>query len=498
MTTTRTVLALLLVTGLQACSTTMTGARMDTSPKGNLVGIPINMTRPQFEVAHIPGATAKDEDSTTITVKYVADYTRRYALNIDPNWLTSSGMGLTLGPEGQLVSMNSSSSSNATAIVQTVGKIVKAAASSASFDESDPWQLLVDALEAEKKIAETTAAPMSCLDGAAFDADLVKRSDMTIADEKEKKVLGERLKLAKSIPELQEVFRHTSTTELRLLKAVRCSLEKKLTDGLTVLVKNQADALQTVPGDQQAAARALADAATDPDKNAIARSSALARLRNLVGSGTGAGKEYARTTADVANWAPDPVLELAEKLVDMSVPEWQRRRVVGAQALADRLTGELLLLRCDGSTAMAVPVRNRMRATPAAACAGLSLRRAAALEDVAAAVGRLTEFRLATRLDAQLAAQASQKGGVDPKTYQQLRTASNQAKNDVAAARSAILKTADPVAPTALTRKEVLTLQAPPGTSPNSQWVLDQAASTLHGAQVVPDFVIVFSKEQAK
>lgn len=494
MTTLRIFLALVLVAQFAGCSTTMTGNRLGASPSGNLQGIPINMTKPQFEVTYAPGATPKDESNTTITVKYVADHERRYVLNIDPNWLTSSGIGFTLGAEGQLVSMNSSSSSNATAIVQTVGKIAKAVAASAALDESSTYESLAAAIKTEGFIANSVSPPNSCLEGHIYNGALMPRIVLPKEAIGARDELYRRLKAAKDTPELQEQFRHMSLTEFRILKSVRCSLEKAHADRYAKFLEQQAIALKDVPIAVRPQAEAFAATAVDSEKKSIERFSALARLQHLLAQkGNSAGQEYGVKTADLAGFSPKAPLELAQSLVDMPLPDWQRRRVLASQTQIDQLQREVLLQGCDTPGTSA-----KSPASVSPQCARAIRELANAQEEMATALGRLTEYRLAARLDAQIAVQASQKGGVEPKNYQQLRTASNQAKTDIATSRAAILKTADPTAPASLTRKEVLMLKAAPGASTTVAWVLDKTVAKLSEADVLPDFVIVISKEQAQ
>src|SRR5262245_47243166 len=106
--------------GVAGCTTTLVGSRLPSQPSGELAGIPINMTKPQFDVTYTPGATPDDDPTATITISYVADFDHRYVLNVSPSWLTSSGFDIGLGTEGQLVSVSSTGTSNATAAVQTV------------------------------------------------------------------------------------------------------------------------------------------------------------------------------------------------------------------------------------------------------------------------------------------------------------------------------------------------------------------------------------------
>jgi hypothetical protein len=494
MTTLRIFFLFLLVASLSACSTTMTGARIGASPSGNLKGIPVNMTKPQFEVAYVPGATPKDEANTTITVKYVADYERRYVLNIDPNWLTSSGIGFTLGAEGQLVSMNSANSSNATAIVQTVGKIAKAVVSSGALDEASNYDSLATAIKAEKRIANNVSPPDSCLSGRTFKGSLVPRMDLPIEAVGAKNDVYRRITAAKNSPELQQQFRHMSLMEFRILKAVRCSLEEAYAKRYDTLLDEQSKALETVPSAVTAKAGDLAAAAVNSGKASIERVSALARLQHLLAQSENIkGKEYGIKTADLAGFSPDGALELVQSLVDMTLPDWQRRRVLSSQSQIEQLKREVVLERCDSPSTDA-----KLRSSTSLQCVHALGGLANAQEEMAAAVGRLTEYRLAAKLDAQVAAQAIHKGGVDPKNYQRLRTAADQAKADIANSRAAILKTPDPTVPASLTRKEVLMLKAPPGSLPEVGWVLDKTVTSLTDAEVLPDFVIVISKEKAQ
>lgn len=469
----------------------MKGARIDAAPKGDLAGIPVNMTKPQFEVSHLPGASPRDEATTTITVKYVADRQRRYVLNIDPNWLTSSGMGISLGPDGQLRSINASGASNATAIVQTVGKIAKAAAAHGFLDEDSPFAALGAAVTDEAQIATSSAPPNSCLKGEAYDATLIVRRPLASSEKAIRAALAGRLAGAKAVPAFQEQFHYFSDDEFRLLKAVRCSLEEQYVKKRKGLRDQQAGVAATMPAALLLAAQALATTATTPAKPAVERNSALARLRKLLQpKGNEKWRDYATVTSDLANLEPAAPLALASTLVDMPLAEWRRRRVTAIQGEIDDRSRRLAQLGCDGRSVIAVNARQT-----AAHCNAALRDLAAAQEELASTVGRLNEYRLGVRLDEQIARLTRQRGDADPAMYQKLRAASNVAKTDVTAARDAALKSASAAAPALLKRDAVLMLTARAGEKADAAWVLDAALAKLPESASLPDFVIVLNKE---
>lgn len=471
---------------LCGCATTLTGTKLAAHPSGELKGIPVNMTKPQFAVSHQPAAAADGEAITTLTLSYVADRDRRYVMNIDPNWLTSTGLTVNLGTQGQLQSINATDASTAVETIQTIGKVVKAAIATGAFNTGSTYKNLAEKVKQETLIADTDLPPHSCLvEKNALDEKQMPRSAIGGHALTARVALAERLKAAVNDTGAQSRFQHLSDTELRLLKSVRCTLEAEFVAERAEERKNQEEALKDVPAVQQGVASPLAAQAVNPEKSWQDRSTALARLTHLLGTES----EYALATVRIATEKPGATLALAQKLVDMPLAEWRRKRVQSIQEDIDTRTRRLSHLGCGLTGRGTAPSPSSKQ------CTAARKNLAQANEDMAVVLGKLSEYRIANRLEAQIVAATNNKKAIDAKLFQQLRTAVNLARTDIAEAKIAALKTPDAAAPAIIKREAVQLLSPLKGTEVNSSWIVAQALKDLPSNATLPDMIVVIEKE---
>lgn len=471
---------------LPGCTTNLTGARLRAQPSGELKGIPVNMTKPQFAVSHQAAATADGEATTSLTLSYVADPDRRYVMNMDPNWLTSTGFTVNLGTQGQLMSINATGTSTAVDTIQTIGKVVKAAVATGAFNTGSAYRNLAGKVSEEELIADTDLPPHSCLDDKnMLDKTLMPRTAMGAPARATRTALVKRMTAAINDKGAQSRFLHLSDTEFRLLKSVRCTLEAEFDKLRTEERTLQATALENVAENLRKEAGDFAAQAVDPDKGWQERSTALARLARLLGT----KNEYAISTARIATQKPDATLALAQKLVDMPLAEWRRKRAQTIQFEIDTRTRQLNHLGCGVTGAGTPPAPSDEQ------CAAASKNLAQANEDMAVVLGKLNEYRMANRLEGQIVAATKGKKDIDAKAFQQLRTAANLARTDVAEARTAVLKTPDAVAPALVKREAVRMLSPPKGTEVNSGWIVDKVLTDLPADANLPDMIVVIEKE---
>ena len=92
---------------LGACTSSYQTVRLDSSgeypeaKRGQAVGVPFTLTKPEFTIKKIEGS---DPERFQVTVNYVPDPTQRYALRLDPTWLSKIDFNMALGPSGGLTS----------------------------------------------------------------------------------------------------------------------------------------------------------------------------------------------------------------------------------------------------------------------------------------------------------------------------------------------------------------------------------------------------------
>src|SRR5947208_3149743 len=97
-------LAALIAIAVAGCTTTMVGSKLGPKPEGHMNGIPVNMTKPQFDMTLTPARDPDDDPDVGLTLKWVADYDHRYVLNLAPRELAWPGLDIAPGPQGQLIS----------------------------------------------------------------------------------------------------------------------------------------------------------------------------------------------------------------------------------------------------------------------------------------------------------------------------------------------------------------------------------------------------------
>lgn len=473
------------------CSTTLVGSRVPTSPSGELGGIPVNMTKPQFGVTYTPGATPDDEPTATITIAYVADFDHRYVLNVSPSWLTSSGFDVSLGPEGQLVSVNSTGTSNAVAAIQTVAKIAKTVAGVGALDKATPaYDKLAKTVAELTDSAVSSEPPLSCVEENGYSAKLDKRAQLTAPLKNAQSQLAARLKLAGAVPDRNE-FHYFNDDELRLLKTARCELEKvdsKTKDGL---IAKKDEAIKNLAGKKnEAAVLQLTNSAIDAEDQK-ARVASLVRLRLLARSTNDpATLTVAAATAAIAGRKPAPELTLAKGLVEISRDDWRRRRILSVQREITAREWRLTQLGCGvPSVVSTVPP-----ASPSD-CATAASALDTAREELAESLGKLTDQRLAARLGKQLTAQAAGAKDVEPLVFQRLRTARGLAVTDLENAKAAAVKTAAPPAPVTLKKEAVPMLNASGQAKSDGDWVLEKVVEGLAAdSNDLPALVVVIDK----
>jgi hypothetical protein len=444
------------------------------------------MTKPQFAVSHQAAATPDGDATTTLTLSYVADRDRRYVMNMDPNWLTSTGLTVNLGTQGQLQSINATGASTVVETIQTIGKVVKAAVATGAFDTGNAYKNLASKVKVEKLIADTDLPPYSCLDDKEkLDITLMKRSAIGGPELAIKTNLENRLLAAANDKSMQSRFQYLSNVELRLLKSVRCTLEAEFAKDQAEELKLQGEAREKLGEQVKAGATTLAEKAVNPDMSWQERSTALARLGWLLGP----KNEYAISTARIVTEKPSATLALAQKLVDMPLAEWRRKRAQTIQSEIDLLVRQLSNLEC-GVTGGRMP-----KASSDRQCAEARKNLAYLNEDMAAFLGRLNEYRMAIRLEGQIAAAANSKKEIDAKAFQQIRAAVNLARSDLAEAKIAVLKTPEATAPALVKREAVRMLSPPKGTDVTSGWIVDKVLSDIHANANLPDMIVVIEKE---
>ncbi len=114
------------------------------SPTEELLGLPFQLTKPQFMVKHIEKGDGKGKrDKFEIDLSYVPDPEHRYTVNIDPTILTDITFNTQFGDHGQITSSDSGTVEQVTPFIKSLGEFVSSLATglaslgkSAIFDES--------------------------------------------------------------------------------------------------------------------------------------------------------------------------------------------------------------------------------------------------------------------------------------------------------------------------------------------------------------------------
>ncbi|WLG83708.1 hypothetical protein PSH97_21795 [Pseudomonas cucumis] len=453
------------------------------------------MTKPQFGVSFTPGETEDDESTATITITYVADLDHRYLLNISPSWATSSGLDIDLGSDGQLISINSSNTSNVTAVVQTVAKLASAAAMVGALDlNNEPYSSLADRVEKQNQIAVTSSPPNSCLRGAEYRSKFVGLTDLEERQKGVRSALVNRLRLANDLPETAGLLHYMNDEEFRLLKAVRCSLEEEWFDERAARMTKTDDELDKLtPGNKDGTRIIdLVRSATDPKMPLNSRIASLSRLRQLekISAWKSEISPVLVATSNFASYEPSSVLKLTKALVDMSPEEWRQRRLLTIQREVQAREWEVAQLGC-GVPSVVTKSLGKSATECRRALGALSVAR----EDFAANLGRLTDYRLASKFGSQLASKATSSNEIDPKAYERLRVARNAALTDVDSAKSALLNGPPHPQPIQVNKDVVKMLNATGQTEADGSWVLDKVVTELpEDGTDIPEIVIVIDK----
>jgi hypothetical protein len=441
---------------LAGCSTTLQGQRYDPKSTGPYPGIPVNMTRPQFDVTFTEPASATDDPTVVLELKYIPDFNHRYMLKLKPDWLSSAGLDFSIGAQGQLVSINGASTSGAVAAINTLGKLATTAAAFGAFDKKSATQTLADTLEADDHIV-TSSSIRSCLSADQETFSALPMAVGSAAELKVRSVLVDRLRKASAGLVAAETLRYMNDTELRWLIAGRCALEMRMFSdraGAAIRV-SAAQARALGLGRQDIAAQLttvdlLKNTATTAKKRAVE----MARLRRGIRELGLRDNDPAKPILDgllgsleaLANVRPDDALRQATSMVDMAPTEWRRRHVKAIQAELSTLLVKERMAGCIAANSLAgtpgAETASGTSPSSSAECRSFRERRGVLRSDLAATVQRMMETGAFDSLQARVTARANA-AQLDPKFYSQ-----SSAALDLAAAsiEKAIASLAAPAA----------------------------------------------------
>jgi hypothetical protein len=127
----RSAISLALLLG--GCTSSYQAVRLDSSgdytglSSGQTVGVPFTLTKPEFTIKKIEGS---DPERYQITAAYVPDPSQRFALRLDPTWLSKIDFNMVLGPGGGLTSTSADVKDQ---IIPFATSMVKLAASAAQM-----------------------------------------------------------------------------------------------------------------------------------------------------------------------------------------------------------------------------------------------------------------------------------------------------------------------------------------------------------------------------
>jgi hypothetical protein len=177
---------------LGACTSSYQTIRLDRSgdfpeaKRGQAVGVPFTLTKPEFTIKKIEGS---DPERFQITVNYVPDPSQRYALRLDPTWLSKIDFNIALGPSGGLASTSADVKDQiipfTASAIKLAASVAQAAAALSVTATDIPGCLASKGPGALAKCAIQNTAASECPSDAG--QEIVRRVDRALIGAKEDK-----------------------------------------------------------------------------------------------------------------------------------------------------------------------------------------------------------------------------------------------------------------------------------------------------------------------